>query len=45
MVKINLNIEIKNGRVTLKGKTYNELNDDEKIVMDELLKDHKTETA
>lgn len=44
-MNVDLEIEIKNGRVTLKGKTYDELNHDEKQVMDGLLKDLKTEKA
>lgn len=40
---IDLDIEIIGGRVTLKGKTYAELNPDEKIIMDGLLKKYKLE--
>jgi len=43
MVEVNLNIKIQNGRVTLKGKTYNQLNDDEKLIMGDLIKELKSE--
>lgn len=39
--KIDLSIEITNGRVTLRNKTYNELNEREKLVMNGLLKKSK----
>ena len=44
MAKIELDIKIVQGRITLVGKTYQELNPDEKKVMDGLIKDKKLET-
>lgn len=41
-MKIDLELEVVNGRLTLIGKTYDELNEYEKFVMNGLLKEYKT---
>lgn len=44
MAKIELDIKVEKGRVTLKGKRYDELSPDEQMLMDGLLKGLKSET-
>ncbi len=43
-MKIDLELEIKNGRVVLENKTYEELNKDEKELMDLMLKNEKSKS-
>ncbi len=40
-MKVDLSLEVNKGRITLKGKTYNDLNTREKIIMNGLIKHYK----
>lgn len=42
-MKINIKIKTKSGRLTMNGKTYQELNENEKSFLNDLLKSAKLE--